>query len=167
MPAPASSPQERRLAGFCRFFAVVYLLGALAFAGLPRLTFRLASFGRSQPFGAQALFWNVLAVAMMAAIATSCAVVAGSPRERRHALLPVVVAKLTTSGLAAAHLLRPHGQAGRALLAVVAIDLPLFLLTAAVYRSAAPGVHSAPAREGPAAPEAQQPPVKLGIASKS
>lgn len=167
MPAPASSPQERRLAALCRLLAVAYLLGALAFAAAPQLVYRSASFdGQGQP-SAQTLFLRVLVAAGMAALATSCAVVAASPRERRHAFLPVVVAKLTASALAAAFLLRAHGHGATALLLLLATDVPLFVLTALVYRAAAPGVHSAPAREGPASPEAPQAPVKLGIASKS
>lgn len=162
------SKPEQRLANFCRIFAVIYALGALTFAAVPRLTFRLVTFD-AVPLGwtAQAMFWNVLAVAMMTAIATSCAVVAARPRERRHALLPVVVAKLTSSALAALHLVRFQGPGSRALLAVIATDLPLFVLTVLVYRAAAPGVHSAPAREGPKV-QAEGPPeeparVQLGI----
>ena len=164
---PALSPQERRLAVFCRVFAVVYALGALGFAAVPRLTFRLVTLdGAPVGWTAQAIFWNALAVAMMTAIATSCAVVAGRPRERRHALLPVVAAKLTTSLLAALHLVHLHGPGSRALVAILLTDLPLFLLTLFVYRSAALGVHSAPARtEAPPADEA--PRVQLGLKKSS
>ena len=166
MPPTPLSSQERRLAGFCRLFAIVYALGAIVFAVAPQLTFRLATLDAA-PLGwtAQAAFWNVLAVAMMTAIATACAVTAARPRERRHAMLPVVVAKLTSSGLAAAHLASMKGPGSRALAAIIATDLPLFLLTVLVYRSAAPGVHSEPAREGPPAAEERKP-VQLGI-SKS
>ena len=164
MPESPLTPQERTLQVFCRIFAVVYALGGLGFAVTPRLTFRLITLDRA-PVGwtAQATFWNVLACAMMAAIATSCAVVAGRPRERRHALLPVVVAKLTSSVLAALHLVRFGGQGSMALIVVIATDFPLFVVTLLVYRAAAPGVHSAPAREGPPAEAAK---VQLGV-SKS
>src|SRR4051812_3659516 len=110
------TPQEKTLRTFCRIFAVVYGFGALGFALTPRLTFRLVTLDRV-PVGwtPQAIFWNVLAVAMMTAISTACLVVAGRPRERRHALLPVVVAKLTSSALAAAHLIRFHGPGSMAL----------------------------------------------------
>src|SRR5262249_46467395 len=116
MPEQPLTPQERTLQVFCRIFAVVYALGALGFAVTPRLTFRLITLDRA-PAGwdAQAIFWNVLACAMMTAIATACAVVAGRPRERRHALLPVVVAKITSSVLAAAHLVRLGGPGSMAL----------------------------------------------------
>ena len=166
MPDLALSPQERRLALFCRIFAVVYALGALGFAALPRLTFRLITLDDA-PVGwtAQAIFWNALAVAMMTAIATACAVVAARPRERRHALLPVVVAKLTSSVLAALHLVHLHGPGARALVAILLTDFPLFLLTLLVYRSAALGVHSAPAREG--APPEEAPRIQLGLKSGS
>ena len=163
MPDLALSPQERRLAVFCRVFAVVYALGALGFAALPRLTFRLVTLDAApEDLTAQAVFWNALAVAMMTAIATSCAVVAARPRERRHALLPVVVAKLTSSVLAALHLIHLQGPGSRALVAILLTDLPLFFLTAIVYRSAALGVHSAPARET-APPPDDAPRVQLGL----
>ncbi len=164
MPETPLTPQEKNLQVFCRIFTVVYALGALGFAATPRLTFRLVTLGRA-PVGwtAQASFWNVLACAMMTAIATACAVVAGRPRERRHALLPVIVAKLTSSGLAALHLIRFEGPGKLALAVIIATDLPLFIATLLVYRAAAPGVHSAPARE---TPPAEPPKVQLGV-SKS
>lgn len=163
MPQPDLSPQEKRLAAFCRFFGAVYFLGALGFALTPRLTFRLVTLD-AVPVGwtPQAVFWNVLAVSMMAAIGTACLVTAASPRERRHALLPVIVAKLTSSGLAAAHLLRMPAPSSRAVAAIILTDFPLFVLTLLFYRAAAPGVHSAPAREGPPPAEAQKP-VQLGV----
>ncbi|HUJ28236.1 MAG TPA: hypothetical protein VLW85_19575 [Myxococcales bacterium] len=161
MPPSDLSPQEKRLATFCRLFAVVYALGALGFAITPRLTFRLVTLD-AVPVGwtPQAVFWNVLAVSMMAAIATACLVTAARPRERRHALLPVIVAKLTSSALAAAHLLRMPAPASRAVAAIILTDFPLFVLTLLFYRAAAPGVHSEPAREGPP-PETK--PVQLGV----
>src|SRR5260370_9748640 len=102
----ALSPQERRLAAFCKLFAAVYALGALGFALLPQLTFRLVTLGGA-PSGwtPQAVFWNVLAVAMMTAIATACAVTAARPRQWRHAPFPVIVAKLTSSAPSLAPLL--------------------------------------------------------------
>lgn len=167
MTEPVLSPQERRLATFCRAFAVVYALGAATFAAMPRLTFRIATLGGDTgAWTAQAAFWNVLAVAMMTALATACAVVAARPRERRHALLPVVVAKLTSSALAAVHFARLPGPGGRALAALVLADFPIFLLTLVIYRSAAAGVHSAPARETAPAPDEPQP-VQLGVKTGS
>lgn len=168
MSQPSLSPQEMRLAAFCRFFAVVYFAGAAVFAFAPELTVRLASLGTfASPSGPAAQFWNALAVAMMTAVGTACLVAAGRPRERRHAVLPVVVAKLTSSAVAAAHLI----SAGRSpmLVAVVATDLPLCLLTLAIYRMAAPGVRSAPAREAPQPPEAaaEEPPrVQLTVSKR-
>ncbi|HEY4770406.1 MAG TPA: hypothetical protein VIH51_07255 [Myxococcales bacterium] len=147
MPPPVLTPQESRLAAFCRLFAVVYFAGALCFAIFPRLSYRIATLdGDVAALGKEALFWNVLAVAMMTAAGTACLVTAARPRERRHAILPVAVAKLTSSVLAALYL--AGGQGSRALAAVLATDLPLLALTLAIYRAAAPGVHSEPAREG-------------------
>ncbi len=165
MPQPALSPQERRLASFCRLFAGIYFAGAVVFAAFPRLTFRIATFGNGAArFGPEAEFWNVLAASMMAAVGTACLVTATRPRERRHAVLPVVVAKLTSGVLAAARL--AGGARSGALLAVVLSDLPLFLLTVAVYRAAAPGVHSEPARDAPPLLQEEPPPIQLKV-SKS
>jgi len=158
---PPLTPQESRLAAFCRLFAVVYFAGALCFAISPGLSYRIATLDGDAPaLGPEALFWNVLAVAMMTAAGTACLVTAARPRERRHAILPVAVAKLTSSVLAALHL--AGGEGSRALVAVLATDIPLLALTLAVYRAAAPGVHSEPAREEPPAIE-DPPKVQLKV----
>ena len=162
MAQPSLTPQESRLAAFCRILSFLYFAGGLAFAALPEWTYRLASagadFGSS---GAEAAFWNVLAVAMMTGAGTACLVTAARPRERRHAMLSVVVAKLTATALAAVHLLGAGRSA--ALAAVFMTDLPLLLLTVAVYRSAAPGVRSAPAREEPPAHVEERPKIELKV----
>lgn len=164
------SPQELRLQKFCRAFSMIYFLGALAFAAFPGLTFRLATRGgESALLDAEARFWNALGVSLMVAIAVACAVVAARPRERRHALLPVVAALLTSSGIALLHGLQLSGPGARALWALVAVDFPIFLLTLWIYRSSAPGVHSAPAtqRPEPAEPAAPAKPVQLGVGPKA
>jgi hypothetical protein len=158
MGVPPLSPQEKRLSAFCKFFAVLYFLGAVGFAAFPALTFRLVTMGEPSSFGEEVAFWNVLAVAMMVAISAACAVVAPRPRERRHALLPVIGAKLTSSVLAALHV---AGGGGRALLAVILTDFPLFVVTLLLYRSAAPGVHSEPARTE--APQEAPQPIQISI----
>src|SRR5207245_10117867 len=104
----------------------VYFCGAVSFAAFPGLTFRLVTLGEPSSFSQEAAFWNALAVAMMVAISAACAVVAQRPRERRHALLPVVGAKLTSSAMAALHL---AGGGGRAALAIIITDFPLFVVT--------------------------------------
>ena len=156
MAQPSLTPQENRLAAFCRVFAFLYFAGGLAFAVLPEWTYRVASV-----YGPETAFWNVLAVAMMTGAGTACLVTAARPRERRHAMLSVVVAKLTSSALAAVHLL--GAGRSRALAAVFMTDLPLLLLTVAVYRSAAPGIHSAPARELPPSAIEERPKIQLKV----
>jgi hypothetical protein len=135
VPLAALTPEERRLAAFCRAFAVVYFASAACVAVLP-----LAA---PHALGGLA---STLATALLAAAATACLVTAARPRERRHAILPVAVAQLTACVLAAAHLV-----AGRtaSLGWLLAIGLLLLALTVGVYRASALGVHSAPAREGP------------------
>ena len=159
------SPQEQRLQNFCWIFSGVYFFGALFFAAFPGLTFRIASFGgESALLSPETRFWNSLGVAMMIAVAVACAVTASRPRERRHALLPVVAAKLTSSGIALVHLTQVSGPGTRALWSVFCTDLPLFLLTLWIYRSASPGVHSAPATQLPV-PEVKPAgkPIQLGL----
>jgi hypothetical protein len=131
MPAPPLAAQERHLATFCKLSALFYGLGAALFAGFPGLTFRFAALGEPSSFGEEAAFWNALAVAMMVAVALACAVVAQRPRELRPALLPVLGAQLAASLMAALHL------PGRALVGILLIELPLFLVTLLVYRAAA------------------------------
>jgi len=142
---PDLPQRERRLGLFCRASAIVYALGALGFAATPRLTFRLLTL--DQPlagYTAQAMFWNVLAVAMMTAIATACWLAAQAPVERRLLLLPVVAAKLTSSVVAGLHLVRFHAPGWQAAAAIVLTDFPLFLMTLGVYRAARRGGHESP-----------------------
>jgi hypothetical protein len=143
VPQPSLTVQERRLAAFCRVLAFLYFAGALLWALPP------GSASLEAPSGA------VLAAAMMTAVATACLIASARPRERRHAVLPAAVAQLTAGVLAAAHLIAGHG--GATLAAVAAINLPLFVLTAVAYRSAAPGVQGEAVREAPP-PEAEEPP---------
>lgn len=161
------SPQEQRLQQFCRAFAAIYFVVALLFAAAPGLAFGLATLGGEPALlSPESRYWNAHGVAMLVAMAVSCAVVAGRPRERRHALLPVVAALLTSSGLSLVHGLQLRGPGARALWTTVLFDLPLFLLTLWIYRSAAPGVHSAPATQLPekaAAPAT----VQLGTGPKA
>ena len=154
MPQPPLTSQERRLAGLCRVLAILYFAAALAWA-LPVEAVSLAS-------GPLA----VIAVAMTTAIAAACLIAAARPRERRHVVVPALVAQLTAFVLAAAHLLAGHG--GPALIAVAGINLLLFVVTGAAWRSASPGVHGVPAREGPppAQTDEERPAIQLKV-SKS
>lgn len=153
MPQPSLTQNERRLAALCRVLAALYLAAALAFALSPKA------------FAAGAGFTAALALAMMTAVATACLVTAARPRERRHAALCVIVAQLTV--VAAAAVLFAGGARSPALVWAIAIGLPLAAITAAAYRAAAPGVHSAPARElAPPALEEPAPKIQLKV-SKS
>jgi len=147
MPQPPLSATERRLAGFCRASAGLYF--ALA-AGCAWASWFADASGLSTS-------WNVLAVSLLISSGTACLVTAARPRERRHALLPVVMAQVTACALSLAHL----GSRGE--LTVLLASAALFVLTAFVYRSAAPGVRSAPARESPPEPVPGPVPVALGI----
>src|SRR2546430_16727887 len=105
-PQPSLTPEESRLAAFCRVFAVVYFAGALCFPASPELTYRIAALEPTAlpPLGPDAAFWYVLAVGMMAAARTASLVTAARPRQRPHSILSLVAANLISSGLAAGHL---------------------------------------------------------------
>lgn len=160
MPQVILSPHERRLASFSRACAALYALAAIAFAIAPGAIFRLAG-PEAPPF-----LLGAFASGLSAALSTACAVTAARPRERRHAILPVVVANLVTSALAIAQLVRAAGPAPRGAVWLLATDLPLFLLSLFFHRAAAPGVHSAPAREGPQE-QSESKPVQLGVSKTS
>ena len=164
MPQPLPSVSELRLASFGRFFAIVYFALALLVAAAPHLVWKAATLG-GDAFSAlseSALFWSTSAAALMVALGTSCLVVSARPRERRHAMLPVAAALFTSSALAALHLAGASGLLRRAFFALLLVDAPVFLLTVLVYRAAATGVHSAPARELPPPPEPAKANVQLG-----
>lgn len=147
MPQPPLFATERRLAGFCRASAALYFALAAGCAIAPW-------FGEAKGLSTS---WNVLAVSLLISSATACLVTAARPRERRHALLPVLTAQLTACSLSLVHI-KARGE-----LTVLLASAALFVLTAVVYRSAAPGVRSEPARERPEE-RAQGPvPVALGI----
>ena len=152
MPQVPLSLQEKRLAALCRVLAVLYLAAAVTCAALlPTIS-------------PEAAPTAVLAVAMMTAVATACLVTAAGPRERRHAVLPAAVAQLTTGVLAVAHLSAGHGGTSAKVLA--AVNLPLFLLTAAAWRAAAPGVRGVSTQEGPPAVVEQPSEIQLKVSKR-
>ena len=164
MPLPQLSRQEVRLGRFAAFCSVLYAVLGLVFAFFPGWTFRLAGLGARAELTPEVRFWQVLGVAMMAAISAACALVAHSPRERRVALLPVLAGQLTCSAMALLLVagLAPAGwedSAWRAVFSVFATGFPLFALSAWLFYSAAPGVHlgSAPTQSAPALPAPPKP----------
>ena len=172
MPLPPLSPQELRLGRFAGLCSALYAVGGVFFAVFPGATFRIAGLGSEAALTPEVRFWQILAVSMMAGLSVACAVAARSPRERRAALLPVLAAKLTSSSLAlVAFALAPAGalhSPWRALFAVVATDLPLFVVTAVVYRSAAPGVRlSAAPTQSPPEPAPEARPVRLTVSKQA
>src|SRR5207302_9845766 len=96
MPQPSLSPEESRLAAFCRVFAVVYFAAALGFGASPELTYRIATFDPTAlaSFGPEAASWNLLAAVMIAAGGRAWLVTAARRRGRRHATRPWGVANL-------------------------------------------------------------------------
>lgn len=79
----------------------------------------------------------------------------------------MVVANLATTALAAVEALRTSGPVRRPALVLLASGLPLFLAALFVYRGAAPGVHSAPARDAPPQHEPERRPVRIGVSKSS
>jgi hypothetical protein len=84
----------------------------------------------------------------------------------------VLAAKLTSSALAlASFALAPEGALHtpwRALFVLFAVDLPIFVVTAVLYRAAAPGVRlsSAPT-QSPPEPEPEARPVRLTVSKQA
>ena len=164
MPLPHLSRQEVRLGRFAAFCSALYGILGLLFAFSPAWTFRVAGLGARAELTPEVRFWQVLGVAMMAAISVACALVAHSPRERRVALLPVLAAQLASSATA---LLLVAGaapadwaeSAWRAVFSVFATGFPLFALSGWLFHSAAPGVHlsSAPTQSPPELPAPPKP----------
>jgi len=169
MPLPELSRQEIRLGRFAAFCSGLYAVLGLLFAVFPGWTFRVAGLGARAELTPEVRFWQVLAVAMMAAVSVACGLVAHSPRERRAALLPVLAGQLTSSAMALLVVAgaAPAGwghSAWRAVFAVFATDFPLFALSAWMFHSAAPGVHlsSIPTQSAPELP-APAKPVRLTV----
>jgi hypothetical protein len=100
-------------------------------------------------------YGETFAAALLASMGTSGLVTAAHPREGRNAMLPVLVGLLVCGVLALFH--RQWIVGG--------VSAGVFLISLFVYRSASPGVHSAPAREGPPPLPETAPPVKLGVKS--
>jgi hypothetical protein len=173
MPLPPLSPREARLGRFAAGCSALYATLGFLFAAFPGAIFRIAGFGGHADLGPEVRFWQVLGVSSMAAISVACAVVATAPRERRVALLPVLVGKLVTSLLALlAFASAPAGALGsswRALASLFAIDFPLFLVTVVLYRQSSPGVHlsNAPTQRAPEDSAVEvPPPVRLTVGGR-
>src|SRR5439155_1631576 len=109
MPLPHLSRQEVRLGRFAAFCSALYGILGLLFAFSPAWTFRVAGLGARAELTPEVRFWQVLGVAMMAAISVACELVAHSPRERRVALLPVLAAQLASSAAALRYIPRMIG----------------------------------------------------------
>src|SRR5438132_13268972 len=143
MPLPHLSRQEVRLGRFAAFCSALYGVLGLIFAFSPAWAFRVAGLGARAELTPEVRFWQVLGVAMMAAISVACALVAHAPRERRVALLPVLAGQLTSSAMALLLVVgfAPAGwaePAWRAVCSVFAVGFPLFAVSAWVLLSAAP-----------------------------
>jgi hypothetical protein len=174
MPLPPLSRREARLGRFAAGCSALYATLAVLFAAFPGAVFRIAGLGAHAELGPEVRFWQVLGASSMAAISVACAVAASSPRERRVALLPVLAGNLSTSALALlAFAAAPAGalaSSWRSLASLVAVDFPLFLVTMALYRHAAPGVHlsSTPTQQAPevAESEVEVPKVRLTVGGR-
>jgi hypothetical protein len=169
MPIPPLSAAERRLGTFALLSAAVYAAAAVFFAAFPLLTLKISSQGGPITLGPGARLWHALAIAMMAMLAFCCLLAARAPRENRKLLLPVLLSKATSVGMAILTLawwqsLTAEELSGRrTLITVILTDLPLFLATSWFYWKAAPGVHlGTQATQAP--PDDAPKPITLGIA---
>ena len=172
MPLPELSRQEIRLGRFAGACSGLYGARGLLFAAFPGAIFHAAGLGAHAALGPEVRFWQVLAVAAMATMCVACALVAHSPRERRVALLPVLVGQLIGSAMGlfvtwgSAPAEWTH-SAWRAVFTLFAVGFPLFAVSAWLFHAAAPGVHlsSAPTQSAPEIP-APPKPVRLTASGK-
>jgi hypothetical protein len=127
--------QERRLAWLLRFFALLFLIGAVGFLVRPDDTVRdLDRVGAlvRLPVLAQTRspvvsdFWLTLAIANMATIAACCWLAAGDVRRRRAMVYPVIVSKLTSS--ATGILLFVRWSPAFPFLAAALVDFPIAVI---------------------------------------
>jgi hypothetical protein len=131
--------EERRFGTFMLATAVLYGLGALSFGILPSLTQRWGGLGGAAlglPVG-DALpgpMWLVLGVSMMCMLTLCCLMVGRDPRGNRPFVLPVLLSKWVSSLYAGTLVIL--GQAEASALGTVATDLPLFVATFVLARSA-------------------------------
>ena len=143
-PVPLSAA-ERRLASLLRFFAALFLGGAVIFfvrpngtlADLDRVGAALGFTSlppRAEPLAAE--FWLALGVANMATIAVCCWLAAADVRRRRALVYPVIVSKLTSSTAGAIlFATRVHALA---YLSATLVDLPIAAVLIAALRAALP-----------------------------
>jgi len=77
-------------------------------------------------------FWVILSVAMMATIAACCFIASAKVRQTKHYVIPVLVSKLTSSGLGTYEFITssPHPFH---YLVIAMVDFPLFLLAFVFY----------------------------------
>jgi len=136
---------ERRLAWWLRFFALLFLVGAVGFLVRPDETVRdldrvgaLIGLPGLPASGAPVAsdFWLALAVANMATITACCWLAAMDVRARRALVYPVVVSKLVSS--ATGVLLFVRWAHAFSLLSIALVDFPIALILLAALRRARP-----------------------------
>jgi len=131
--------EERRFGTFMLATGTIYGLGALSFGFLPALTQRLGGWGGvalGLPVGVAlpGSMWLALGVSMMCMLTLCCLMVARDPRANRPFVLPVLLSKAVSTLYAGVLVLL--GQAEASALGTVATDLPLFVVTFFLARSA-------------------------------
>ena len=170
MAPPPLSPHERRLGTFALASAALYAASGLFFAAQPHLTLRIAAAFEPISFGPGARLWHTLSVSMMAMLALCCYLAGRAPRENRRFLLPVILSKAVSTGMAALTLMswnawHAEAWAGRRTLwTAIGTDFPLLVATAYLFWRAAPGVNAEAQAALPVPDQDAPKPVTLGIA---
>ncbi len=131
------TPAEKKFRNLMVVYFLLFAGGALSFYFRPENTVEdivtLGTWLGFAQFKAPAdKFWVILSVAMMATIAACCLIASMKVSVTKHYVIPVLVSKLTSSGLGVYEFIinTPHPFH---YLVIAVVDFPLFLLAFIFY----------------------------------
>jgi len=129
--------EEKKFRNLMVVYFFLFLAGGLSFYIRPeKITHDLITLGTWLGFAefevAEDRFWVILSVAMMATISTCCLMASIKVRETRNYVIPVIISKMTSSGLGMAEFVTqsPHPFH---YLVISLVDFPLFIIAVIYY----------------------------------
>ena len=139
MDAVSLNPAERRLSLFMWVSFAMYGTWGLTCMCAPVFAEWIAAQAGAllvggAPSPLQPSFWEPLADGAMASLVVCSFCVAKDPRANRIMVLPILASKFAGTAFAAVLCLR--GDGGPSIVAMLVSDLPLLLITAALWRAA-------------------------------